>query len=296
MHSITQCPVCQGNSFVHHLACIDHTVSHETFTIIKCRTCDLLITSPRPDQSEIGKYYQSSNYISHTTATSSLFDVVYKIARAFTLLWKIKLLKENIKHNTNPQKILDIGCGTGEFLAKCKQKGFSITGVEPSDVARANAEKETEQHIYSSLENVQGTFDCITLWHVLEHVHDLNHYVTELKNKLSKNGTIFIAVPNHECRDAQFYKEQWAGYDVPRHLWHFNRKSMTTLINNHSLRLQKVLPMKLDAFYVSMLSEKHIRKTSSTTGVLKGFLTGLNSNNAGTRTTEYSSLIYIVRK
>jgi SAM-dependent methyltransferase len=298
MLSITRCPICDGKNFEDFLTCTDYTVSHETFTIVKCPTCSLLATSPRPDEHQIEKYYLSNEYISHAVGTSSIFDFIYKFARRFTLRWKINILEKNIQSTAcnNPQTLLDVGCGTGEFLAKCKDKGFTIAGVEPSSVARMSATKLTGQEILQTLESTNGQFEVITLWHVLEHVHDLNQYLVSLKSKLSKNGTMFIAVPNHESQDAKTYQQNWAGYDVPRHLWHFNQTSMKSLINNHSFKLIKVIPMKLDAFYVSILSEKQTRKASSPVGIIRGISKGLVSNLSAAKTCEYSSLIYILRK
>jgi SAM-dependent methyltransferase len=297
MHSITRCPICDGRNFEDVLTCTDKTVSHETFNIVGCQTCGLFFTSPRPDEHQIGKYYLSKEYISHAASTSSIFDFTYKLARRFTLGWKINLLKQNIQPVTNkPPTLLDVGCGTGEFLAKCKEKGFTIAGVEPSSAARTNAAKLTREEIFQTLDSADGPFEVITLWHVLEHVHDLNQYLKSLKSKLSKNGTMFIAVPNHESLDAKTYKQHWAGYDVPRHLWHFNRASMKALIDCHSLKLEKVIPMKLDAFYVSILSEKHMRKNSSPISIINGISKGLLSNLSAAKTNEYSSLIYILRK
>ena len=297
MLAITQCPICQGKNFSEYLHCTDYTVSHETFTIVKCNSCGFLLTSPRPNDSDLGKYYLSDDYISHSNKSTSLVDQIYKISRSFTLKWKINLVKSNLNFNENATpRLLDFGCGTGEFLLKSKQHGFHVTGVEPSSIARDQATSLIQEKVSPDITNAEGTFDVITLWHVLEHIPDLNTIIEQLRSRLSKNGTMFIAVPNHQSLDAKIYKAQWAGYDVPRHLWHFNQATMTMLLKNHSLKLEKVIPMKLDAFYVSLLSEKYRNNKNSLAGMTSAFLNGIKSNRTAKTNKEFSSLIYIARK
>lgn len=296
MYTLTECPVCKGHSFEPLMTCKDCTVSHETFRLVRCKSCSFLATSPRPDDSELGKYYESKDYISHAPKSSSLLDQIYKISRVFTLRWKISIVKTNtFTPQENENRLLDYGCGTGEFLNTARKKGFSVSGVEPSAIARSYAEQLAHQQVYSSISQTNLVYNAITLWHVLEHVPDLNEKLEQLKERLAKNGTMFIAVPNHRSIDAQTYKSEWAGYDVPRHLWHFNRDTMTQLLKGHSLRIEKIIPMKLDAFYVSMLSEKNKNGKNTTKAMLDGFINGLKSNTASNKG-EYSSLIYIIRK
>jgi hypothetical protein len=168
--------------------------------------------------------------------------------------------------------------------------------VEPSDIARHNAEILTGKKIFKTIDNIDQTFDVITLWHVLEHIPNINETISQLKTKLSQNGTMFIAVPNHKSNDAKRYKEAWAGYDVPRHLWHFSIPNMTQILNMHQLAVKQILPMKLDAFYVSMLSEKYLTGTIGPLQILTGFTAGLKSNIKAKSNNQYSSLIYVVRK
>lgn len=290
---INQCPVCEGKTFTPYLRCVDHTVSHETFQLVQCRTCEFILTSPHPDNGSLSKYYLSDEYISHSNRSATLIDKVYQFSRNISLRWKINLVRCDSRET---KRILDFGCGTGEFLNAAKTNGFKVSGVEPSDIARSQASKLTNERIRESIDEVEDVFDVITLWHVIEHVPDLNALIEKLKSRLAKNGTMFIAVPNHLSLDAKLYKELWAGYDVPRHLWHFSRSTMTKLLTKHSLKVESVIPMKLDSFYVSMLSEKYIRKRNSIPGLIKAFFTGLKSNFNGERTREYSSLIYVVKK
>jgi 2-polyprenyl-3-methyl-5-hydroxy-6-metoxy-1,4-benzoquinol methylase len=296
MIAIAQCPTCGGNQWNDYLACKDYTVSQETFTLKTCKTCSLVVTSPRPSNDNLGKYYLSDDYISHTDKPASLIDRIYIFARSFALQWKIKLITHELQGNKN---LLDYGCGTGNFLTAAHQSGWTITGVEPSPIARLAAQRNTGSAITESLNELKDKkFSTITLWHVLEHVPDLNETLLKLKSLLEENGTLFIAVPNHASRDAQRYKSIWAGYDVPRHLWHFTPDNMQKLVSKHGLKLKRTVPMKLDAYYVSMLSEKY--KNNQKLGpiqMIRAFFAGWRSNaHAYAGTGNFSSLIYILTK
>ncbi len=291
MINIIECPICKNKNLQFLTRCTDYTVSHETFDIHQCTNCTLGITTPRPDSNMLGQYYQSEEYVSHSGKTSEGVGLVYKFARKFTLNWK----KAIIKNHKKAGSILDFGCGTGEFLRAMQDSGWKITGVEPSDLARSKAEILTNQKIHNTLE-VPNNFDVITAWHVVEHVPDLSETVIKLKRLLKKDGMLFIAVPNFQSPDGNSYKENWAGFDVPRHLWHFSKKSMRSLLESTGLKLLDTLPMKLDAYYVSLLSEKYKNKSRLSIGCLiKGFMSGLRSNVKASRETNYSSLIYIAK-
>jgi 2-polyprenyl-3-methyl-5-hydroxy-6-metoxy-1,4-benzoquinol methylase len=293
MYSVSSCPVCSSGSFQTFGEAKDYTVSHETFHLQKCVDCDFLFTSPRPEDSALGNYYISNEYVSHTAKATTLFDKLYETSRELALRWKLTLVKKYILTASQPT-VLDYGCGTGFFLKKFKENGFNIAGVEPSSIAKKAAEENTGIKIYKSIDDISGNFDVITLWHVLEHVANLNELITELKKRLNEKGTLFIAVPNYKSNDATHYGMQWAGYDVPRHLWHFEQKTMTQLLSQHKLHVVEEIPMKLDAIYVSMLSEKYKSGKQSllsfTKGLLKGLVSNLKANNKN-----YSSIIYIVR-
>ena len=291
--SVNTCPICKGDAFDPFTDCIDFTTSKEEFSIVRCKTCNFLITSPRPDSNSIGKYYQSENYISHTNSSKNLIDKVYKIVRSFALRWKLNLIQSQ-----NPTgRILDYGCGTGEFLNTCKRANWECSGVEPSVAAREKAAQLTNLTIAESLDKIRDTnFNVITLWHVLEHVENLNEKLSEIKSHLAEGGTIFIAVPNHESRDAKIYNSYWAGYDVPRHLWHFSQASMNMFLKLHGLTVIKTIPMKQDSFYVSLLSEKYLHpKTNILINAVRAFANGLRSNLAARRNRNYSSLVYIAK-
>ena len=294
MEHLSACPICNESHLSHYLACKDHTVSHETFLLEQCPHCGFVMTNPRPDKTDLPKYYHSEDYISHSDASRNIVDSLYKVARTFTLKWKYNLIQQHAVRKAS--SILDYGCGTGDFLLECKKQGMTIAGIEPSPSARQRAIQKTSASITPVLTPRSNTFDTITLWHVLEHVSDLHQTLTSLKAHLAENGTMFIALPNLQSRDAKTYKEHWAGYDVPRHLWHFSRDTMSALLKHHDLKLVNVVPMILDAFYVSMLSEKYRNGKYGIPALAKALVQGWKSNQAAKTTGEFSSLIYIASK
>lgn len=294
MRQILICPICEGTKFNTSLNCKDYTVSHETFTINECESCNFTLTSPLPEN--LDKYYQSESYISHASKANSLLDRLYIFARTFTLKWKVGLVTRYQKKHTI--SVLDFGCGTGDFLKSCENKGLTISGIEPSEKARAIANEKTNGKIKSTLTKIPTqSFDVITLWHVLEHIPTLNETLGDLKKKLSDSGTMFIAVPNYKSQDSSHYREYWAGYDVPRHLWHFSQQTMEKLLKKNDLKLIDKIPMKLDAFYVSLMSEKNRNKTKlSLSGLITALFVALKSNLQATQSKEHSSIIYVIKK
>jgi SAM-dependent methyltransferase len=293
MHRILSCPICGSQNLARYLKAIDHTTSGETFTIERCAKCKFLMTNPQPDPQDLGRYYESSDYISHSNKPHGLFARAYGIARQRSLSWKLKTIS---KYCQNPESVLDLGCGTGDFLAACRKKNLKIQGVEPSPVARKIAEEKNRIQIDATLESEGEKSNVITAWHVVEHIADLQKTIKTISLRLNENGTIFIAVPNHESYDAEKYAELWAAYDVPRHLWHFNKSTMTKLFSQNGFVPIAIEPMKLDSYYVSLLSEKYKRKNLSLTGIISAMITGLVSNLKARKSKNHSSLLYVFRK
>lgn len=290
----THCPVCNSSTINPLLTVKDHSVSKEEFVIWQCAACTLRFTQDVPDEDSIGPYYQSQEYISHSNTDKGLLNKLYQRVRKLTLEQKAKLI---ISHTKEKGQLLDIGAGIGAFLSVMKEKGWEIRGIEPDKVARKNAKNlfglELEQP--GELYNLQhGCYDAITLWHVLEHVHRLHDYVEQLKSLLAEKGKIFIAVPNYTSVDAAAYRNYWAAYDVPRHLYHFSPKSIESLISGHGLRLVEKKPMWFDSFYISLLSSKYHKGSTSWIGA---GINGLRSNlTALANRDRCSSLIYIIEK
>lgn len=285
---LENCPSCNQSKFENALICKDHSVSGESFALVKCNHCQLLFTNPRPVSDQLDKYYESDTYISHTDKANTLINLIYKTVRSYTLRQKRKLL---LKYN-QPGTILDYGCGTGNFLKQCQQNGFNASGIEPNETARNIAADKTKLPIYTSLEQIKSVhFETITAWHVIEHVSDLTDTISQLKNLLSNTGHLFIAVPNPNSKDSQHYKENWAAYDVPRHLYHFTKSSLHSLANSLGLKIIDIHPMKFDSYYVSLLSEKYGHNEGSFS---KALANGYRSNRSASKTGEYSSLIYVL--
>ena len=224
------CPFCDSENTVPFIECIDHTVSGEIFPILTCNDCSGKFTSNAPDLTGIGRYYQSDAYISHTDSRKGLFNTIYQIIRNVTISQKNKFVigKAGLKKGS----ILDYGCGTGNFLSSMKKSGWKVQGIEPDPNARQKASVAAGEVIHTPdhINQIASSYlDVITLWHVLEHVHDLHHVIAEFKRILKPQGVLVIAVPNHLSYDAKFYRQFWAAYDVPRHLYHFNPASIQQL-------------------------------------------------------------------
>lgn len=266
----------------------DYSVSGETFELLHDADLDMLITHPQPSLEKLPSYYESNDYISHTDGNKSLFEKLYQFVKSIALKNKLKL----INAQSSKGRILDIGAGVGDFLSVCKNDGWQTVGIEPSEKAKTIAIQKGVSFVndLASLEN--NSFDIITMWHVLEHVPNLEEYISELKRLIKPNGTIIIAVPNFNSFDANYYGKFWAAYDVPIHLWHFSKMAITKLFATQKLKLQKVLPMKFDSFYVSLLSEKY---KNGKMNYFKAFWIGWKSNCYGKRNSEYSSHIYILK-
>jgi len=274
-----------------YLTCKDHTVTGEDFQLVWNENKDILITNPQPSEEKLPSYYQSENYISHTDASKSISDKMYQGVKSYMLQKKVKLINSLVKNST--KTLLDIGAGTGDFLIEAKKKNWKVEGIEPNRKAR-NLAKSKGLKLHQEIEELgEKKFSIISMWHVLEHVPNLEEQIENLFTFLEKDGFVIIAVPNFKSYDAKYYKEFWAAYDVPRHLWHFSQTGMERLFNNHNFQLVKTVPLPFDAYYVSLLSEKYKNGKSN---LLKAFEIGLKSNLEAKTTSEYSSLIYMFKK
>lgn len=273
----------------HFLTVKDHSVSKEIFDLYYDEELDMLITSPQPELQNLGKYYESEDYISHTDNKRSLFEKAYHFVKNIALKNKLNLINSQ---QPKKGKLLDIGAGTGDFLLTAKNDGWETIGVEPSDRAKNIAKEKGISFVEETSTLESNSLDVITMWHVLEHVPDLEVQIQELKRLLKPTGTLIIAVPNYKSFDAGHYVTFWAAYDVPIHFWHFSKKSIQLLFERVDMKLEKILPMKFDSFYVSLLSEKY--KTGKM-NYIKAFLIGLKSNWKAKNSKEYSSHIYVLK-
>ncbi len=269
-----------------YLSCKDHLISGEIFELLYNPEFDMLETFPKPEN--LPSYYHSLNYISHTDSRKNFIDRLYQGVKNRMLNQKIKWM-EAIK---NPGSVLDIGAGTGDFLQRARENEWDILGVEPNESARKLAMLKGVELRKDTLDFPSNTFDVISLWHVLEHVEDLDEQIRELKRLLKKDGLLIIAVPNYKSHDAQYYKKYWAAYDVPRHLWHFSQKSISKLFSKHEFMVVETKPLKFDSYYVSLLSEKY---RTGIPNYFKSFYRGFVSNYKGRSSSEYSSLVYFIK-
>ena len=281
------------SELVTYLTVKDHSVSGEEFELLVNNEFGFLETHPQPASDKLPEYYKSDDYISHTDSKRNLLEKAYHVVRNISLKRKLKLINSFASED---KKLLDVGCGTGDFLQIAQQVNWTVTGIEPNEEARKIANSKTNNSVFNVkqlLEFEKQSFDVITLWHVLEHLPNLDEHVSILKSLLKEKGTLIIAVPNYKSYDAKYYKNFWAAFDAPRHLWHFNQKSMAKLFAKVNMEVVEILPMKFDAYYVSLLSEKY---KAGWMNIFNAFRVALISNVKAKGTGEYSSLIYVIKK
>jgi len=291
---VKNCPTCGSSNYTKVLTATDYLILGESFEIMECANCSMRFTSPIPDNNEITNYYKSDDYVSHTGKGNSIINKVYRFVQYFTLH-----SKKEIVEKFSPKKsgsILDIGCGTGKFLKTMKQFGWSINGVENNDTAREIAENNTGSIILNQIEFFEGKqkYNVITLWHSLEHLHELKQYLNKISISLNTNGVLMIAAPNYHSYDADYYKQDWAAYDVPRHLYHFSFEAMVKVFEKYNFKLIYSKQMLFDSFYVSLLSEIKVRKKQN---IIKALIVGWKSFWQGRKNVESgSSILYVFKK
>jgi 2-polyprenyl-3-methyl-5-hydroxy-6-metoxy-1,4-benzoquinol methylase len=293
MKKISTCPLCGKSDILPYLKTKDYFLTNESFTISKCGYCGLLFTNPVPSEKDLEKYYLSDEYLSHSKAKKGAFSKIYNIIRNYSIRKKYQLISGFVTKGS----ILDIGCGTGETLKYFSDNGWLTKGIEPSDNARTFAVEKlglsVEEEEYISTINSKS-YDVVTMWHVLEHVSQLNERMQQLKKIVKDDGVVIIALPNYKSWDTQYFSEKWAAWDVPRHLYHFSKDTFSKLAQKHDLKIIEIIPMKFDAFYVALLSEKYRSKKMN---YPKAFFQGIKSNQwAKKNDGNYSSLIYILKK
>ena len=295
MKTYRECPLCTSAQIQPHLRCKDHTASGKMFDLYRCGTCGFLFTQDIPDENEIGEYYQSAGYLPHASGAAGLLATAYRLVRRIALRQKKNLVCRTAGRSRGT--LLDIGCGTGEFLHTMKKAGWDVKGVEPSEAARQHAKTRYDLDVSppSDLPELpDASFDVITMWHSLEHVQDLRGYLTKIRSLLNAKGLLLVAVPNADSFDASHYREFWAAYEVPRHLHHFTPATMKQWLDKYGLHLETMMGMPFDAYYISLLSEKY---RSGKRNFWRVFLMGRDFNNrAKDHPERCSSIIYIAHK
>lgn len=290
-----QCPLCCTSNIKPFLSCTDHLISREVFLLFKCESCGFIFTQGHPDKQIIERYYDSDRYASHSDSKSGLINRLYSLVRNIMLFKKLKIIKNASRLNKG--RILDIGCGTGYFAAKMKSNGWTVTGIEPVAKARETGINRFGLQIIEP-ENIVSlpdrSYDVITMWHSLEHSHDLFGYSNEIQRLLKSEGLFISALPNCDSYDASFYGSSWAAYDVPRHIWHFTPETFRRFAEKAGFRITGIRSLPLDVFYISILSEKNKQgKFYFLTGLLKG---SLFAARAIFKRRKSSSLIYFLQK
>jgi 2-polyprenyl-3-methyl-5-hydroxy-6-metoxy-1,4-benzoquinol methylase len=290
-----RCPLCSSEMISVHFNCNDHFISKESFIIARCTSCGFLFTQDYPDQNEIYKYYESDDYISHSNTSEGLINKIYHLIRYVMLCRKRRIIfKLTGRKNGN---LLDVGSGAGHFASMMKRSGWTVKGIEISEKARISSATSFDLEIISP-EEISGldtnSYDCVTMWHVLEHFHDPHNYFLDIFRLLKPGGVCLVALPNCNSFDAKFYGQVWAAFDVPRHLWHFEPVTFGDFAAKSGLIAEEHLVLPFDVFYISVLSEKYKgSRWPFVTGILRATWFSLMAllNRKGS-----SSIIYVLRK
>ncbi len=287
-----RCPYCQSDSSDLHLKLKDYFLTQEDFEIYRCPHCGLLFTWPRPNDSELGRYYKSDDYLSHNESKKGIIPFIYNRVKRVNIKNKFNIATTAAKG----KRMLDFGCGVGDFIFYAKQNGYEVAATDVSDNARNAAAKKlgtplpSPQQVFEMPDN---SFDIITMWHVLEHIGDLKTQIFHLDRLLAQDGRLVIALPDYLSYDAQHYQKMWAAYDVPRHLNHFDKNSLQNLFSTTQLKLVDTKPLKWDSYYISMMSEKY---RGASLSFVRGLVQGFKSNRAARKSGEYSSMVYIFER
>jgi len=288
------CPLCNSKNIQAALATMDYSISKEAFDIFDCMDCSFRFTQSIPSPETIGPYYNSEVYISHSDTKEGFVNRVYHTARDLMLNRKRKL----VQSLTQGKRLLDVGSGTGYFLDHMKRNGYQVKGIEIDSDARQATKKKFGIEVAepSSLLNgeLKEKVEVVTMWHVLEHLHDLHGYMKSIHHQLTEDGFLLIAVPNHASYDAQYYKKLWAAYDVPRHLWHFTPKTIAQLANKNGFEVVSQKRLPLDPFYNALLSEQY--KGNKLALLSGGVVGGISLLKSYLNADKSTSPIYILKK
>lgn len=291
----TECPLCGSNKLQHQFSCKDQFATGENFEICKCLDCSFVFTQNIPNEKEIGRYYESPTYISHSDTNKGFVNRCYHLVREIMLRRKASLVNSLV--DDSKTNLLDYGAGTGYFARAMQRLDWDVTAIEKSEQARQYSKDQFgfEMLPVEALYDCEdGCFDVVTMWHVMEHIQNINEFWDELYRILDDNGIAVIALPNSSSYDAQTYREYWAAYDVPRHLWHFTPSTVMKFGRKHGFILERQYTMPFDGFYISMLSERY---KGSKLSVLKGAWNGLLGWLASwSKKSASSSIIYVFRK
>lgn len=247
----TPCLICGSSQRLPFLIVPNRFEPGEKFTLVQCRKCGFVYLNPRPDSQLIGKYYEDEQYQPHRLHEQSLLDRMYKFVRIWNNRYKRYLIEANIRKGV----LLDFGCGGGEFAAQMSRAGWQVSGVEPAPGPRQHA-VEQGLSVKANIDEVTQKFDVITLWHVLEHIHQARELIGKLQERLTDSGILLLALPNLKSSDARAYQSNWVAYDAPRHLYHFSPVDVKRLCAQYNFQIKEYYTLFLDTWYNILLSRQ----------------------------------------
>jgi SAM-dependent methyltransferase len=222
---ISSCQICNNNDHSSFMAVKDH-LQRNKFHLIECNSCGLVSIHPIPSDQKLSEYYRKEYY-----ALPEKGIVGYLERKLNEAVFRTDL--KHIERHSKRGKLLDIGSGNGYFLKFAKENNWQTLGVEMSPDASKYAREQKLEILNNSIEDVhlpKNEFEVITMFNVLEHMTNLNSILKKVRDSLKPNGLLVIEVPNIESLQKKVFKNYWCHLDVPRHIFHFKRKSFLRLV------------------------------------------------------------------
>jgi len=299
----TNCLICGGTDHSPFLTGYDRfdPEKKRKFSLVRCNRCNFIFLNPRPDSTSIQKFYSHQDYhpfLNLNAPSKDLISKIYLLIRPYSIRWK----RKKIHRAKGIGSILDVGCGTGEFLFEMKRWKWEVVGIEADERGLQYARDTLGLKVFKDPEwnFPRESFDVVTFWHTLEHIHDLRGTLERIVPLLKREGLLLIAVPNISSLDFKIYKRDWVALDLPRHLYHFEPNSLKALCRSLGLEVFKYHQIPLDTFYNCLMSERLAfersnRKTIFLFHVLRGAIVALMSLYAGILR-KGSGILYYLRR
>ena len=245
------CIICENNESVDYLQLTDRlSILPTNYHLVQCQ-CSFVYLNPRPKIDNISSYYPSEKYDPHYMSNKSIWIKFYHFVQFFTLRWKYSKIPD-IHRSRN---LLDIGAGQGEFASFMSKRGWNVV-IQDANIDIIDKNIPHDYNFVKDLQqiNESESFNVITLWHSLEHIHNIKDLYSQINRLLAPEGVLLIAVPNLQAPEKKSFGVKWAAYDAPRHLYHFHPDSIKRLCMKYDFKIVRKFSLFQDSPYNILLS------------------------------------------